>query len=420
MKQDIKIGKDLIERTKRFSSSLEEGADVEKLREEVFSDAYLLKSIEKYSDADLLVSDLKRVKEIDKRKEADMRKFMKTLEKTKDDQRKQTVNKQLYVIITGVAAAILFLSFLIFNKEKKHSDFVANSAPEIVVAPKFISSTPLNAPMLTLENGESVDLSVSASGKLGSEIFEVNTKSSDIRYKNIEEDKLIILDQTAQVEPYDPEPKLNTLTLPSECAYTLTLSDSTVVYLSANSKLTYPVSFSGERREVELEGMAYFNVKKGEKPFVVKTNGTEIKVYGTQFNVNAYNGDMIETTLVSGSVGVKYLQIEGSEEVVIKPNESIMVNRLAGTSAVTKDVDTSKYIAWLNGYFECNSQAVTDLLKLLASWYGAEFRYEFGAIEEILVSGSLSRETPIEELLEMIELTTDINFIKKGNIFYVM
>ncbi|MEP6750604.1 MAG: FecR family protein, partial [Bacteroidota bacterium] len=67
------------------------------------------------------------------------------------------------------------------------------------------------------------------------------------------------------------------------------LPDGTMAWLNADSKLTYDESFSGDFREVSLEGEAYFDVVKDKsRPFIIHTKTIDIKVLGTAFNVRAY------------------------------------------------------------------------------------------------------------------------------------
>jgi transmembrane sensor len=93
------------------------------------------------------------------------------------------------------------------------------------------------------------------------------------------------------------------------------LADSTVVYLNSGTEISYPERFTGKDRRILLNGEAYFEVhKNGKHPFTVETDKLDIKVFGTHFNVSAYRGDNIETTLLEGSVGVfkKELAILGT------------------------------------------------------------------------------------------------------------
>lgn len=96
------------------------------------------------------------------------------------------------------------------------------------------------------------------------------------------------------------------------------LPDNTVVYLNSESSLRYPSRFVGESREVELIGEAYFDVTKDEeRRFVVSTaHQSQIEVYGTGFNVEAYAADgRISTTLVEGSVGFFFKDKAGEGSV---------------------------------------------------------------------------------------------------------
>ena len=115
----------------------------------------------------------------------------------------------------------------------------------------------------------------------------------------------------------------NELVIPRGGEFSLTLSDGTVVYLNAESKLRFPVQFDGNNRIVELEGEGYFQVVHDENaPFVVKTAGMNVQVLGTEFNVSAYTEDtVIQTTLVSGSVRVS--SNDSDKTVVLKPGEQV-------------------------------------------------------------------------------------------------
>ncbi len=91
--------------------------------------------------------------------------------------------------------------------------------------------------------------------------------------------------------------------------YKLILADGTKVWLNAASSITYPTSFTGKNREVNISGEVYMEVKKdAKKPFrVILKDGGEVEVLGTSFNINAYGDDEegIATTLLEGSVRVK-------------------------------------------------------------------------------------------------------------------
>ena len=64
----------------------------------------------------------------------------------------------------------------------------------------------------------------------------------------------------------------NTLIIPKGAFYHLIFSDGTKVWLNSDSKITYPLVFSGNARKVILTGEAYFEVTKNSgQPFIVQT-----------------------------------------------------------------------------------------------------------------------------------------------------
>ena len=107
----------------------------------------------------------------------------------------------------------------------------------------------------------------------------------------------------------------------------LSLPDGSVVTLNSGSSITYTKSFGNEERKIELHGEAFLEVQKDKKPFIVSAKGTEITVLGTSFNVKAYDDeDIVETTLVRGSVKVKPDAGRDIPEVYLKPNETVYVD----------------------------------------------------------------------------------------------
>jgi len=92
----------------------------------------------------------------------------------------------------------------------------------------------------------------------------------------------------------------NTLFTPRAGRYRLELADGTHVWLNAASSIRYPTAFAGKERRVEITGEAYFEVAKNKAmPFIVKVNNSEVRVYGTHFNVMAYNDEANQAVCLS-------------------------------------------------------------------------------------------------------------------------
>src|SRR5690606_36569752 len=135
--------------------------------------------------------------------------------------------------------------------------------------------------------------------------------------------------------------------------YKVTLADGTVVWLNAGSTLKYPSYFGKGDRVVELEGEAYFDVKRIQtenptahfQPFKVVSANQAITVLGTEFNVSAYKDeDNTKTTLVDGKVRVETLR--SLENITLLPGEQ----GKNGKNGLEKNrVDVYDYVDWKNG-----------------------------------------------------------------------
>lgn len=103
-----------------------------------------------------------------------------------------------------------------------------------------------------------------------------------------------------------------------------------------------------DNRSVELKGEAYFEIQADqERPFYVNTrNGLSVYVYGTKFNVNAYeNDDYVETVLEKGKVNVI---TPNRETIVLTPGEQLLYDKQSQKSVKNK-VDVYGKIAWKDG-----------------------------------------------------------------------
>jgi len=209
---------------------------------------------------------------------------------------------------------------------------------------------------------------------------------------------------------------LNTLLVDRGAEFRITLSDGTKIHLNSDSKLEYPTVFNDKERRVFLQGEAYFEVTKDEnRPFIVSAGSTEIKVLGTEFNVNSRKPESIKATLVSGSVTVKSSKIE---EVQLKPGFTAIVNPLAGSLDID-DKDIQYYIGWNTGNYLFESTSLSDILNELAIWYDLSVEYQTEQANEETFTGSLSRNLSIDKLIQLIERTNYLSLELKGKTLIV-
>lgn len=157
-----------------------------------------------------------------------------------------------------------------------------------------------------------------------------------------------------RVEVYSPAGMISKLTLP----------DGSKVILNNNSTLSYPVKFSGNERKIELDGEAFFEIEKDSlKPFLINTEGMDVRVLGTSFNLKAYEADN-ETilSLKDGIVQAETIRKGEKEHIKLVPGEQLVVDRLAETLE-RKKVNVNWYTAWIDGKMVYRDETLSRILK---------------------------------------------------------
>ena len=207
----------------------------------------------------------------------------------------------------------------------------------------------------------------------------------------------------SQTQEEVPE-EYNTLVTPRGSEYNLTLADGTQVWLNAASRLRFFTSDRGRERRVWLEGEAYFEVAHdARRPFIVESGGQSIRVLGTRFNINSYEGDRaIYTTLVEGSVAIAPLA--GGGEVTLEPGQQAEYSRLHGGAIAVKAVDTSLATAWMSGTFIFEHASVTEILENLSRGYRFEFEVS-PLLDGLRFSGQFPRCENLDRILSIIAST---------------
>lgn len=198
----------------------------------------------------------------------------------------------------------------------------------------------------------------------------------------------------------------HTLTVPRGGEYFITLSDSTCVWLNADSKLKYPVHFAGKTREVTVSGEAYFQVKKQNgQPFVVHTRHGSITVLGTEFNIRSYpDNPQSVTTLVNGKI--RYRHHVGGQEAVLAPCQQLVTDS-RGIESLS-DTDPRYACGWKSGAFLFRNKSLEEIMQQLERWYDIHVFYTNPEVKELHFSGDLSRFRHIGTFIEMLEESSKV------------
>jgi transmembrane sensor len=192
------------------------------------------------------------------------------------------------------------------------------------------------------------------------------------------------------------------------------LSDGTIVWLNAGSKIKYKIPSGKPVREVTLEGEAYFNVARDpDHAFTVNAAEMIIKAYGTEFNVKAYPEEkVVSTTLVKGSVSVE-IKDKPTNKTMLKPNDQaiyyMQTPERSENFLVSKGINPALYILWINDRLQIKGETLEDLAVMLERKYDVTIHFDENSLKDLRFTGIIENET-IEQILELIKISSNVEY----------
>ena len=200
----------------------------------------------------------------------------------------------------------------------------------------------------------------------------------------------------------DPKSEsFNNLSTPRGGEFKITLEEGTELWLNAETTLRYPESFGMDVRRVVVSGEAYFKVaKEQDRPFYVVCGGQEVRVHGTEFNVNGYSDESnIYTTLVNGSISLRSIKGNGSE-LVLTPGLQAVFSRNSESAHVGR-VNTYVMTSWRNGMFVFENQSMEQIMRTLSRWYNFDYEFSSPSVAKTVLMGSIPRYSSFAEVVEI-------------------
>ena len=190
------------------------------------------------------------------------------------------------------------------------------------------------------------------------------------------------------------------------------LPDSSTVWLNANSTLEYTNEFGKTTREVTLKGEAFFDVKKNNKAFIVKTDKIQVHVKGTRFNVEAYKKNAtVKTTLEEGKVE---LHVGGSNKFfTMKPGDQIILDTQLN-DVVVKKVNPFDVSAWKEDKLVFDNTPLSEVIAKLENRYKVNIKIDSKKALRERLSMTIEQED-IEEVLDLIKLSSRLQIKMEGN-----
>jgi len=225
-----------------------------------------------------------------------------------------------------------------------------------------------------------------------------------------------------------------TIMAPKNQKSRLILIDGTKVWLNCGTSLKYKADFGIDKREVYLNGEAYFEVAKDPAiPFFVHASSVVVKAIGTSFNVKCYPEDKtIETTLFEGKVKVYRSNFRGmnSGSVFLMPNEKatfikkdskLIISRLYSRNISENELtykpvriythSVESVISWKDQELVFENEPFDELAKRLERWYNVSIDIKDSSkLIGNRYTGKFLNNESLEQVLQIISRTTPIRY----------
>lgn len=188
----------------------------------------------------------------------------------------------------------------------------------------------------------------------------------------------------------------------------ITLPDNSKVWLNSGTSLRYPVQFTEDKREVKLNGEAYFEVESDPmNPFIVCTKEIKIKAIGTSFNVESHATDSITAiTMVNGKVNVL---LKNDYMTSLSSSDRLSFNHLSKKHSLEKNT-SNKWYAWKDGKMIFRDDPLEHVFKRIGQTYNINIRVTDSEIAKHPYRATFEDES-LDEILKLLEITAPIQYI---------
>ncbi|WP_445666698.1 FecR domain-containing protein [Fodinibius sp. AD559] len=219
-----------------------------------------------------------------------------------------------------------------------------------------------------------------------------------------------------QPEQKEQEPVLRQISTDNGQRANLTLADGTEVMLNADSELELPTEFAADVREVHLDGEAYFKVSENvDKPFLVHSNGSIVRVLGTAFSVRSYPEDQqVQVVVEEGRVSFGQKKEAEDQKAILNRNELGTFDLSTHTVATRTVEDIELYMSWRNGYLKFEETLLNDVAKSLERRYDVEVFFKDPALKDLLLTAYLKSRS-LRNVLDVITTSLEIEYQLNDN-----
>ena len=190
---------------------------------------------------------------------------------------------------------------------------------------------------------------------------------------------------------------------------TLQLPDGSTITLNAGSQVKYKKDFNTDHRSLTMTGEAYFDVQKGNTPFVIQTNQGQVTVLGTSFNVRSRE-DGFEVGVNEGIVKVS----NDAKSVILQKGQMIDVDSPLFDEKNLQNVSYGNYPDWMHEKLVCEQTPLSEVCDEIERTFGISFKFANPSLSDITVTGVIDAQD-LNTVLSTISLLTQHEFKFDGD-----
>ncbi len=274
---------------------------------------------------------------------------------------------------------------------------------QAIVVDKMTANTSTQSKGIKLRLGNGEEILIDAQAKnLQEQGSEIDIAKNLIRYK--------------EKNVGDKITNLNNLEVPLGMRTKVILADGTQVWLNSGTTMRYPVAFNKDKREVYLDGEAYFDVAHDSKrAFFVHSGDLQVKVLGTAFAVNTLS-ERIKIALVRGSVD---LEINKQVRRLI-PGEVGQYNTQTAKLSLS-DENIRGLVAWKDNMFFFDDSNLAEITARLGRTYDYEFVFDSPELKTLSFTIDIEQTDDINTILGYLKLSSPkFDFRITGRTIHIM
>jgi len=194
------------------------------------------------------------------------------------------------------------------------------------------------------------------------------------------------------------------------------LPDESVVYLSPQASLTYPIAFEKNSRDVVMEGECFFEITKNpDRPFIINSNHIITRVWGTSFKVSDHkNSTSASVIVVTGKVSVSKKivgknDVKTTGEVFLLPKESIVFKKNKDALYKNKQTDMSSLTIWNHVDLSFNDKNLSEIVQVLNSEFNTTIKVKDEVLNKVVMNADLT-DLNLPDVLEVLKASLNLEY----------